>query len=348
MANRSRFVGPPKPANDASYSNASYGPGPRVYRGFKSRGQRLSFSCMVSSRFKSNINKQDIGLLPTWKVRNVTNTGSAAAMTEYAGVGYGVTAQLLRYCQEELRRTVNNTIFQYGGQAVPGEPKGIRSAKFVIHHLWHKHEIKSTSQVPIHITFYELVLRPRGAGGMATGGSEDWVDPITAWERGLAQKRLPADLEDVNTPGGILPTVPFQKPFESHLFGRMFRVYKTTTLVLNPGQTHIHRVAIKPRNMFGLYPSPESNFGVALNDHMNGVETCTMYTLHGTPVHQKDALDVGIGSASFDCVTTSGCSYQLYDQAMKNYHQFNYLPAITLPRTTIEDTDAPTDLITEQ
>lgn len=329
---------------DASFSNARYGSGPRVYRGFKSRGNRLSFNSVVPQRFKSALGEQGVTLLPSWACRQGLTTGLATTFKDYNGLGGTVTGSLIAYMQEELRRNLPSTQWQYAGTSGT-QPKGVRSAKFVIHNVTCVHELKSTSTVPIHVTLYELVLRPKAWLATSTGDPNvTFQSPQLAWDSGVLLKRAGTDHEDLlaaSTPS----RVPGEKPFDSPLFCRQYRVYKTTKLILSPGQTHIHKVTVRPRNMFPLYPSPDTTAGAAdYIDHIPGVETYTMLVLSGTPVHQDATAHLSnnltMSAASIDCVTKCYVNFQAFDTASKNYHQFNYLStSVNMPRTVQEDND---------
>lgn len=117
-------------------------------------------------------------------------------------------------------------------------------------------------------------------------------------------------------------------------------------MILAPGQTHIHTVKIRPRNMFNLYPDEDpTSYDVTLRDHIGGLETTTLMVIHGTPVHQAAGTAVNVGPASVDVVTRAHTEYQLYDRAFKNVQQYNFMTGsnatITDPRTVLEDSDQP-------
>lgn len=336
---------------DASFSNARIGGGPRVYSGFKSRGQRISFNTLLSFRGKTGVGKQLVTTLPTWRVIQQTASGASAATTIH-GDASGITAPLLRYCQEQLRRQISQINFQYAASPGMGEgggslPAGIRAAKFVIHNMTIMHELKSTSMTPIHITLYDIVLRANTTAASLGHQTNTWRSPITLWEEGLKERKHPLGVEYGNPEGDstVSPMyqIPFQKPFDSTLFCRTFRVYKTSRMILPPGQTHIHKVVIRPRNMFPLYPNEDANSeDIFARDHLGGIETMTLMVCHGTPVHQFQASAVNVGPASVDVVTKTTCEYQMFDKAFKAVQQFNYMDSstvITDPRIILEDVD---------
>lgn len=344
---RSSAVGSsPLSGLDASFSYARFGSGPRVYRGFKKRGKVLSFYSVLPFRSICSNGRQEVGVLPSWHARQQSTTNVGDSYREYLGSGCGVSANLVNYMQEELRRELASISFMYRDPTgwTNNEPKGIRASKFVVHRLTMRHEIKSCSQVPMHLTLYELQLRPGGPGAWKTGDpANDWVSPMKLWTDGLTSKKFGTYHEDRSLNAAEARDVPYQKPFDSPLFCRVFKVYKTTRLILAPGQTHIHTVTIRPRNMFPLYPSPDTGPGKTSEtaDHLHGVETMTMFVHHGSPVHEAGTSKVATSSSAFDCVTKASVEFQAFDSAAKNYHIFNMIETLQNERTVLEDQDVP-------
>lgn len=295
---------------------------------------------------------QQVGCLPSFRTRTQGISGTAIGTSglDFIGNQVGIGATFVSYCQTELRRTVANSPFNYiqDGATVNEQP-GVRTAKFVINYLTLRHEIKNTSSTPAHLILYELQLRPGGPrASKSASTSQNWIHPTSAWENGLYQARQGTTNFDVVQTTAARNTI-FQKPFDSNLFCRMYKVFKTTKLLLQAGQTHVHTVTIKPKMMFPLWPGDLVTGAIETIDHYWGQETMTMFVMHGVPVHDKGTMNVTTNSASFDCVTKASCSYQLYDKAMRNWHQFSYLAAgpFTQLRTTEEDSGLPTDLPAE-
>lgn len=215
---------PGVPTVDASFSYARLGGGPRVYRGFRSRGQRLSFNSLLSYRAKVGVGEQAVTVLPSWACQQQVSAGTAPNNAYLEGQGYGITSHLLAFMQLNLRRQLSMTNFQYATFGANSEaggtlPAGIKAAKFVVHDLTLKHEIKSTTMTPIHMTLYELVLRNNIRSVTSGDSTTSWKNPQTAWEEGLKERRHPMGAEYMNVEGYLNARkayqIPFQKPFDS-------------------------------------------------------------------------------------------------------------------------------------
>lgn len=342
-----RGVGPALSGVDASFSHARYGSGARVYRGFKTRGERCSFTSLVSTRSAGLAGTQAVGLLNTWTATNPTDPPTDTTRNEWYGLGYGVNSYLIGYCQQQLIRRLQRSNFTYAmnGQTDTQLP-GWKTSKFVIRGLTISHTIKSTSVVPIVVTLYDCVLRPQpparavDASVNATTDTQ-WRDPLTLWSEGLRQVAFPDTLTANQGTGFAITDVygqnagtryasPGMKPFSSPMFCRSYRVFKTTRLILAPGQTHIHTVRIAPKNMFPMWPAPRAKATtpntLADNDHMFGVETFTMMVHHGTPVHSASSSGlIQYSASSCDTVTRARCEFQVFDKSMKEFHHFDML-----------------------
>lgn len=340
--------GPALSGLDASFSNARYGSGARVYRGFKARGERCSFTSLVSTRTTGLAGTQAVGLLNTWQASNPTDPATDNTRNDWYGLGYGVNSYLIGYCQTQLIRRLQRSNFTYAmNGATDTQLPGWKTSKFVIRNLTISHTIKSTTVVPIVVTLYDCVLRPQPPVRAVDAGTNStaavpWRDPLQLWTEGIKQVGFPDNLTANQGTGfpvtdyygqnaGTRYSAPGMKPFTSPMFCRSYRVYKTTRLILAPGQTHIHTVKVAPKNMFPMWPLPRAKATTSAtldqNDHMYGVETFTMMVHHGTPIHSQGVSPGSIqySASSTDVVTRARCEFQVFDKSMKEFHHFDML-----------------------
>lgn len=323
-------------ALDASFSNARLGSGPRVFPGFKQRGIQNSFTSLVYTRIVCDPNQQKVAYLNSWQIGG-TGTQESTVKT---GKGFGINMEILQYMQRQLSRQQPQMYQANTAAPNPAQQTAESTLRFTVNGLYLTHEIKNVSNYTIKVDLYDVVAR-------ANQSNTQREDPLVAWNTGMKEEQeygvssIPGGSTAATTGNtGWISTVGVT-PFKSKRFCRAWRVIKVTRLMIKEGHTHIHKVNVKPRNMFTLDPAQLNNF-----ENFPGLTHATFAVVRGGITNESDTAAitanagvaaVGYGAGGIDVVTKAAAYFSLYEKSRAIRNHFQLLPVLVAPRIMQDD-----------
>lgn len=324
----------------AGTSFGSYGSGPRAYPGFFKRGQFHSLVSTDTSRISCGIGNQGWGVLPG------AVFATPGAPTTLTGSRYLPSLDLMNYITTDLLRDTQTPGAAFTDAVGVVTNPGYLSQKFVIPMISLKHELKNQTNLAVHVSLYDIVLRET----QTTPGTPQPIQDIST---GLLQERTGYSIaRNGGSPESGLGVTPFQ----SSLFCKRWKVVKTTTLVIPAGSTHVHTFINKPKRMFSFDDdstvSQANNVGITgqgqYKAYQGYVTTATIARVWGGVADDSvNVQQVYNAAAAVDCVTRC---YLKYGQFIKNkrVHAIYTTEAAGTgnAQTMTEDSDLPSAVVT--
>lgn len=138
-----------------------------------------------------------------------------------------------------------------------------------------------------------------------------------------------------------------QSPFTIPMFTRNYKVHKISELIMNPGETHIHRVMtiynrlIKPDTLYW------SNSTVSLAALAKFTRGC-FCIFHGGNVWDNTNNLVSVGSAEIGFTAKHVYKYSWTNDSMYSTHRLNQLPAIAVGQQHVMNNESNTDVLFDE
>lgn len=247
-------------------------------RGFPmTGGGGMSSVSYYSDKLKSNAPALAKLSMDTGRFYNVDNGQSVVSCAygdqNYRTIAYGLhRSELAQYFQQILDNS-----------GLTNSELETKSMSLYLKDFWMHVDIVNSTNVPVYIEL--LDIRPR---------------------QDLASSNLPDQyyyegLEDINSGATTANTIMMTDPYMSRPFVTFFNVYKTTKVILAPGEYHSHRVHFAP-NML-LNRARIEQIGAPTDPFPYFIERLSyfcMMRMHGAPVIATD-------ETSTDFATYSAC-----------------------------------------
>lgn len=165
----------------------------------------------------------------------------------------------------------------------------VETASIYIKDLWMHVDITNASNVPVYLEIFDI--RPRKDIAANTPDyPNSKVDPAEFFYRGI---------DDI-TGSTAFRNIMLVDPFMSRMFVEYFNVYKTTKVILAPGEYHTHRVHFAPNRLVNYREVTDFSTQIVVADVLERLSYMTMVRFHGAPVIAK-------GAAGADFATYSAC-----------------------------------------
>lgn len=164
----------------------------------------------------------------------------------------------------------------------------VETAGIYLKDLWLHLDIVNASNVAVYLEIMDI--RPRKDIAANTDVINSKVDPAEFFYRGI----------DDLTGSTAYRNIMFVDPFMSRPFVEFFNVYKTTKVILAPGEYHTHRVHFAPNRLVNYREVSPFTTQVEVPDVLERLTYMPMIRFHGAPVIAK----ASVGS---DFATYSAC-----------------------------------------
>lgn len=303
-------------------SSFRLGSGPRLYSGFKRTQQPVTFTSTCTSRIAAASGKQAVGLLPTYRISLGTNDTSDTLIQS----NNTIESPLLDRAGKWLEAYQASSSSTGAGTAAP---EGFTATqKFVCNYLMYDQAIRNCEVQDVTLTIYDCVLRAGVSPNYHNYGQAAVnINPINDWHVGLQNEYNPA------APYAYLTGTydsPATTPFMSTQFCKLYKIKKTTKVVLAAGAVHHHRVTVKPRNMFDM-ASGNNIVGSVANTQdrgflLPGISGFTLITVLGSIADSAaNTNNISTTKTAVDCVTTTKASFAQFSRERRFHMTFDGL-----------------------
>lgn len=199
---------------------------------------------------------------------------------------------------------------------------GFNAAKVFIQSTYSQSMMTNASNTNMHATIFDCVAT---VDGFTTVNP----DPVTALTLG-----------GIDAQGGVATDIfiPGTMPWNNPRYKASYRTLQQTSIILSPGQVHVHRVKLSPNRLFNKERITTNGVGP-----IGGLTHYSFVIFHGTPVHDAATeLSIGLSPVKLDVVQLETTQYK----QVATPHAFSSITSsiptnILAPEQWVEDT--PTD-----